>query len=85
MNIFNVAAFLPTYVAEKKWKSGHALTSTDVAWIISVFSVAQIIFAPFNSKIKNYAGSKNAILIGFLVMTLMTFALGLLSIITDSV
>ena len=48
----NVASFLPPYVKTKStWVSedDYHLSVDDEALIICVFSVAQIIFAPFNS------------------------------------
>lgn len=84
MMMLNVASFLPTYVenkgtveGEEGWEDG-APSDMDVTLIISVFSVAQIVFAPFNALIKNYLGSKNTILVGFFLMTATTFGLGAL-------
>ena len=57
--IENVASFLPPYVKSKKdWVSedDYHINVDDDALIISVFSVAQIIFAPFNSRIKYALG-----------------------------
>mmetsp|Transcript_16904 Transcript_16904/g.26007 ORF Transcript_16904/g.26007 Transcript_16904/m.26007 type:complete len:110 (+) Transcript_16904:228-557(+) len=80
MMMQNVASFLPTYVEARReeWEAvyGTHLTSTDNAIIIGVFSVAQILFAPFNALIKNTLGSKNTIIFGFLLMTATTFGLG---------
>ena len=76
--IENMAAFMPPYIEQKKWVSAdkYLLTSFDASLILSVFSVAQIIFAPVNSKIKNCIGGKNTILLGFLLLTVTTFGLG---------
>ena len=83
--MLNVASFLPTYVNTKEWvPADETLDSTDVAFIIAVFSVAQIIFAPFNASINNYFGSKNTILIGFFMLTSTTFGLGLMSYIENA-
>lgn len=49
-----------------------------------MFSVAQIVFAPFNSLIKNALGSKNTIIFGFFFLTITTFALGWISVITNA-
>lgn len=46
--------------------------------IISIFSLAQLIFAPINGTIKNFLGQKNAVVVGFLIMTACTFGLGAL-------
>ena len=56
----------------------------DVSLILSIFSVAQIVFAPFNAMIKNYFGSKNTILFGFSLMTLTTFGLGAIANLSDT-
>ena len=50
---------------------------------MSVFSVAQIIFAPFNALIKNKVGTKNAILLGFVIATITTFGLGAIANVKD--
>ena len=86
MMMLNVASFLPTYVEsnEKVWDNDEAPQDFDVTLIISVFSVAQIVFAPFNALIKNWLGSKNTILVGFLLMTATTFGLGALGYVNDA-
>lgn len=61
-----------------------AVGPTEVSIIISVFSIASIIFAPFNSCIKNKIGSKNSIILGFIMMGLTTFGLGLITLINSS-
>lgn len=50
-----------------------------------MFSVAQIIFAPFNAYIKNKIGAKNTILFGFMLMTVTTSGLGFIAIIKDPI
>jgi len=55
------------------------ITNTQISLIISIFSIAQIIFASFNSAIKNKIGSKNAIIFGFIMMTVTTFGIGTLT------
>lgn len=78
--MLNVASFLPIFVDANVWNPADvSLSASDTSLIISVFSVAQIIFAPFNANIKNYLGSKRAILLGFFLLTTMTFALGAIS------
>ena len=81
MMILNVASFLPTFVTSDliQWKDGVMPSSFDVTLIISIFSVAQIVFAPFNAIIKNTLGSKNAIILGFMLLTGTTFGIGLLA------
>ena len=80
MMMLNVASFLPTFIEGNDWVPADTiLDSSDVSLIVSVFSVAQIIFAPFNANIKNYLGSKKTILVGFLLLTTTTFALGAIS------
>lgn len=83
MMMLNVASFLPTYVEGTDWEDG-APSDMDVTLIISVFSVAQIVFAPFNALIKNYLGSKNTILVGFFLMTITTYGLGALEHVDDA-
>jgi len=53
--------------------------------IIAIFAVAQIIFAPMNSTIKNFIGSKNTIIFGFTLMTFSTFGLGWISLVSDPI
>jgi hypothetical protein len=50
---------------------------------VSVFSVAQIIFAPFNALIKNKLGAKNAIIFGFFLLTITTYGLGAVARVKD--
>ena len=50
---------------------------------MATFSVAQIIFAPFNGSIKNWLGSKNTIVIGFVLLTITTVGLGLIANVTE--
>ena len=85
MMIENMAAFLPPYIEKQKWVSenNYLLTSFDASLILSVFSAAQIIFAPINSIIKNRIGGKNTILLGFLLLTVTTFGLGAIAILDD--
>ena len=48
-----------------------------------MFSVAQIIFAPLNSIIKNALGSKTVIVVGFSLLTVTTLGLGAVAYITN--
>lgn len=85
MMLLNVASFLPSYIESKVWSNPEQpLNSTDIGLIIAVFSIAQLVFAPFNSIIKNFLGSKNTILIGFFLMTVSTFGLGWIAMIDNS-
>ena len=85
--MLNVAVFLPTYIEgrnlqEDGWDTGSGHEKLDAghnAQIIAIFSIAQIMNAPFNAAIKNYLGAKNNILLGFSLMTATTFGLGLIS------
>ena len=86
MMIENMAAFLPPFIDSHEWsvpKDLNAISTFDVSLILSVFSVAQVIFAPFNSAIKNKLGAKNAVLVGFGFLTLATFGLGAIANFTD--
>lgn len=84
MMLLNVASFLPSFIDDNWENPEDKLTAFDSGLIIAVFSVAQIVFAPFNSIIKNFFGSKNTILIGFFMMTITTFGLGWISMIENS-
>ena len=81
MMIFNVATLLPPYV-EENFKG--QLNEFDTSLIISVFSIAQIVFAPINSIIKNFLGAKRTILVGFFVLTTTTLGLGFMAYIEDA-
>ena len=84
MMLLNVAAFLPDFINENFSDPDNFLDETDGALIIGIFSVAQIVFAPFNSNIKNFFGSKNTILFGFALMTVTTFGLGFIARVKDA-
>jgi MFS family permease len=43
---------------------------------MAAFSLAQVLFSPFNSMIKNSIGTKNTILTGFFLVTITTIGLG---------
>ncbi len=47
------------------------------------FYIAQILFAPFNARIKNFFGARNTIVISFFFMTLSSLGLGLISHLND--
>ena len=85
MMIENMASFMPPFIESHIWSSSgnYAITTFDISIILSVFSIAQVIFAPFNSIIKNKIGAKNSILVGFVLMTLSTFGLGAIANFND--
>ena len=82
--LLNVASFLPSYIENYDWDNGETISYFEISLIISVFSVAQIAFAPFNSIIKNALGSKNTIIMGFGFLTITTFGLGWISLISNA-
>ena len=53
MMMMNVASFLPTFCSDKKWDNDAEVDEFFVSLILSIFSLAQILFAPFSSSIKN--------------------------------
>ena len=90
MMMLNVAVFLPKYIEDRNQANDWTYTpgaegdkgelnAQDSSLIIAIFFIAQILNAPFNSKIKNYLGSKNAILFGFAELIITTFGLGAIS------
>jgi MFS family permease len=81
MMTMNMVCFLPLFITGNEWDSpdGFILDEFDISLIISVFSIAQIIFSPMNSFISNKLGAKNAVLLGFTVLTLTTVGLGTLA------
>jgi len=83
--IENMASFLPPFIGSHHWESSdlYPISPFDTSLILSVFSVAQVIFAPFNSVIKNKLGAKNAVLVGFGFLTLATFGLGAIANFSD--
>lgn len=87
MMINNVVAVLPDFILKQEWNTGGhqgpALNENDISLIISIFSIAQIIFAPFNGAIKNLLGSKNSMIFGFAMVTITTFMLGMVQDIHD--
>ena len=84
MLIQNVVSFLPLFIAKNDWiNTDFQLGEHDSSTILAVFSVAQIIFAPFNAKVKNKLGSKNTIQFGFVLITVTTFGLGYLARVKD--
>ena len=53
--------------------------------MLGAFSIAQVIFAPFSSFIKNAIGIKNTILFGFFMLTITTIGLGVIANIHDAI
>jgi len=82
--ILNEISFLPTFCADKKWANGAKVHEFFVSLILSIFSLAQILFAPFSSSIKNCIGSKNTVVLGFLLMAMSSLGLGLTSYFSDA-
>lgn len=89
MMILNVEVVLPTMIEEQEWvRNGviledGGLSESDTSLIFSIFSLAQLIFATVNGPIKNFLGAKNAIIIGFLIITGCSIGLGFLDRIHD--
>ena len=75
----NIASFLPAFIKTKTdWNNPDLYTigASDISLIISAFPFAQLLLAPFQSCISGKLGSKNAIVIGFAVVTAATIGLG---------
>lgn len=85
MIILNLTAFLPVFVESNAWSnsSDYTLSSMDTALMLAMFSVAQIIFSPINGMIKNMIGTKNSMTIGYLLITITTFGIGVCANISD--
>ena len=87
MMIYNIPVFLPLYVTKRNdqndWdtESEFVMDTNKCALIIAIFELVQVISAPFNYLIKNYLGAKNTIQLGFGILTITTFGLGLISMI----
>ena len=86
--VSNLSAFLPLFVASNDWtvtSSGTdtTLSDNDISWILAVFSVAQVIFSPFNSLIKKWLGTKNTIVIGLFLVMISTGGLGAIAVIKN--
>ena len=84
MNVSNLGAFFPIFAEKNDWAGEKKLGDDDVALIISFFSISQVIFSPFISKIKNRIGTKNTILLGLTLTMGSTMGLGYLAIIKQS-
>tara|TARA_B110000285_G_C15026383_1_gene564388 strand:+ start:46 stop:330 length:285 start_codon:yes stop_codon:yes gene_type:complete len=80
MNVMNLYTCLPGYLEKKVWDSNPFNDST---YILAIWSVGQVVFSPFNSKLKNKIGAKNQILIGLFLVGITSLVLGLLSLVED--
>jgi MFS family permease len=88
MMVSNLSAFLPLYAASNNWTvtsdgTDTSLSDNDISLILAAFSVAQVIFSPFNSLIKNWLGTKNTIVIGLILVMISTGGLGAIAIIMN--
>jgi fucose permease len=85
MMIENIVSFLPLFIIKNQWESsdGFVIDENDISLIIAVFAVAQIIFSPLNSRIKNKLGAKNTILFGLTLMMITCVGLGSIARIKD--
>jgi MFS family permease len=88
MMLDNVYATLPKYIDERNltgdWSNyNFEFTEVNTTIVLIMFSVAQLLFAPFTAYLKNTIGSKNTISAGFILMTITTYGLGALTYIDD--
>ena len=81
--LLNLDTFLPIFCEENSWDDQGSVSNIQVTFIIVIFALTQLIFAPFNSIIKNKLGAKNTIVAGFFTMTLSTYGIGIVSYIKD--
>ena len=84
----NVYATLPKYIDERNEKGNWSVQGYDFVLvrqtiILVMFSIAQLLFAPFTAFVKNKIGSKNTILAGFFLMTCTTIGLGMMTYINN--
>ena len=79
----NIIAFLPTFAEENNWLiingTSTAIYETDVGLIVASFSLAQVVFSPVVSRVKNKIGAKNTMLGGLLLVFVSTTCLGLIA------
>lgn len=61
----------------------EGLRDLDVSLIIAVFSLATLIFAPLNKRIKSCCGLKTAMVTGCFLISATTYGLGALVKIND--
>lgn len=86
--VSNLSAFLPLFVEANDWAvttsgTDTKLSDNDISLILAAFSVAQVIFSPFNSLIKNWLGTKNTIIIGLFLVMISTGGLGAIAIVSN--
>ena len=85
--ILNVEVLIPDFIEKNDsvWKStdNYKLTSADSSLIISIFSIAALLMAPLNTMMKATLGAKNALVVGFLLLTVTTFGLGVIKHVTN--
>lgn len=84
MMIMNVTIIMPGMIEDQNavWmidgvpRHDIELTDSDTSLIIAIFSFAQLVFSPVNGSVKNFLGTKNAILFGFVLLTITSIGLG---------
>lgn len=84
----NVYATLPKYIDERNVKGlwsveNYEFSEVRYTIILVMFSIAQLLFAPFTAFVKNKIGSKNTIVAGFFLMTVTTVGLGIMTMIDN--
>ena len=77
----NILSFLPIFIKYNEWNNQEdfKLSENKVSLILAIFSVSQIISSPFYMTVKNKLGSKNTIVLGFLMVTFTTLGLGIIA------
>lgn len=89
MQVANLAIVLPAFTDKSpdwtldEYGIASKPSSNNIAVILAAFSLAQVLFSPFNSLIKNSIGTKNTILLGFFLVTITTIGLGSIAHITN--
>ena len=78
----SIVTFLPLHIQLTKW-DGLAPDEDDITLIIAVFSVAELLFATVNSKIKKALGGKNTILMACVEGAICNIGLALSVFITN--
>ena len=75
---YNIIAFLPLFVSKHY---GDTINASMVSCALCAFQVAAVIFPKVHAVTIHRMGRKNAIILGFAVMSIATFALGALALI----
>lgn len=76
---FIIISFLSVFLSDKQTEHpDFELSDNDTALVISIFSVAILIFTSMNSNIKNRLGTKNTIILGFSIEGLTMLGLGII-------